>query len=117
MNREAAKAIKQMNGGHKYRAERTECSHRHKHDSKKEAARCDELHLMQRGGLISMLAVQVTYPLNAMTGKVVGAYKADFDYRVDGKHVTEDVKGVKTALYRWKAKHFAAQYGREILET
>jgi hypothetical protein len=60
---------------------------------------------------------------------VVGRFVADFVYerpvvegRPDGpwQEVTEDVKGgtaTKTPLYRWKAKHFRAQYGWTILET
>ena len=32
-------------------------------------------------------------------------------------YMTEDVKGFKTPLYRWKKKHVAAQYGIDILET
>ena len=31
--------------------------------------------------------------------------------------VAEDVKGMKTPLYRWKKKHVEAQYGIQIRET
>ena len=30
---------------------------------------------------------------------------------------TEDVKGVRSPLYRWKKKHFQAEYGRPIFEV
>ena len=50
---------------------------------------------------------------------VIGHYVADFAY-VDertGQRVIEDVKGVKTAMYRWKKKHTEAQYGITITEV
>jgi hypothetical protein len=49
---------------------------------------------------------------------MVGHYVADFRYRSgpQGLLVVEDVKGVRTALYRWKKKHVEAQYGIQITE-
>ena len=56
----------------------------------------------------------------------VGTYVADFQYEEKGlsacenerwHKVIEDVKGVKTPLYRWKKKHVEAQYGIQIREV
>jgi hypothetical protein len=52
----------------------------------------------------------------------IGEYRADFRYEelteTGGRwdDTVEDVKGMKTALYRWKKKHFEAQYGIQIRE-
>jgi hypothetical protein len=50
---------------------------------------------------------------------VVGSYICDFVYQTvpAGDTIVEDVKGVRTDLYRWKRKHFEAEYGVTILET
>jgi hypothetical protein len=46
-------------------------------------------------------------------------YVADFRYRKGPKGilVIEDVKGMKTPVYRLKKKWFEAQYGLSITET
>lgn len=90
-------------------------------DSKAEARRYTELQLMERGGVITNLRRQVRYPLD-VNGVVIGHYIADFTYaeithRPPHPIVVEDVKGVRTALYRWKAKHMKAQYGIEVREV
>lgn len=98
--------------------------------SKREARRYLELKLLQKAGQISDLKLQPRFPLMAAstTGTVAGAlrelpvighYVADFAY-VDertGQRIIEDVKGVKTAMYRWKKKHTEAQYGITITEV
>lgn len=84
--------------------------------SKAEARRYNELKLLMRAGEISSLELQKRYPLEATDGTKLGTYVADFDY-LDAKsatHVTEDVKGVATPVFKLKAKLFRAQYGREI---
>lgn len=99
-------------------------------DSQKEARRWHELKMLLKIGTIRRLFRQVKYPLIAHAANgdhgVVGWYIADFSYeepvvegRRDGpwQEVTEDVKGGKatmTPLFRWKAKHFRIQYGRDI---
>jgi hypothetical protein len=96
-------------------------------DSQKEYRRWCELRMLEKAGKIGALVRQVPFDLTVTcvkTGerKLVGRWKADFCY-VDhetGGPIAEDVKGgnaTKTPLYRWKAKHFEAQYGRKILET
>ena len=91
--------------------------------SKKEARRYQELRLLERAKRISHLTLQPRYPLIAMRGtsfkKTIGAYVGDFAYYDEDAQVwvTEDVKGVKTPLYRWKKRHVEAQYGIEIREV
>jgi len=88
-------------------------------DSKKEAQRYHELRLMEKAGEISGLITQPEYDLEAPGGGLVGRYLADFTYfdkKINGV-VVEDVKGFKTALYRWKKKHVELQYGIQIRET
>lgn len=90
--------------------------------SKREATRYQELRLLERAGEIRDLECQSEFFLNAShreQPKYVGIYRADFTYTdvLTGKRVIEDVKGVKTALYKWKKKHVEAQYGIEIREV
>ena len=98
-------------------------SHGIRFASKAEAARYHELLLLARAGEIADLVLQPRFPLyvyefgNQAEPLKIGEYVADFGYiERDGEEVTEDVKGVKTALYRWKAKHVRAQYGIVIRE-
>jgi hypothetical protein len=91
--------------------------------SKAEASRYQELRLLERAGLIRDLELQPVFELLAPTRGVpsrlrVGEYRADFRYRdgPDGILRIEDVKGVATALYRWKKRHCELQYGITITE-
>ena len=104
--------------GNKYNARKTECANGHIHDSARESARCNELHLLQMAGHIAMLRVhhqfwfvinghQVKHP----NGRRVG-YKVDFFYSelpslVD---VAEDSKGVRTEAYVLRAALFRALF-------
>lgn len=87
-------------------------------DSKAEAGRWVYLLNLQAMGEITDLRRQVRIPLHAPSGAVVGHYIADFEYQRQGQTVTEDVKSAATAdlrLFQWKRRHFAAEYGREIV--
>ena len=84
--------------------------------SKKERNRYIDLLLLQKAGQIESLACQVPFDLE-VNGTQIGQYVADFVYYENGQEVVEDVKGVRTPLYKWKRKHFAAHYGKEIRET
>ena len=93
-------------------------------DSKKEAKRYAELKLLERGGAIKDLRRQVRYeliPAFDCCGKHYRptSYVADFVYTVcrTGEEVVEDVKGVRTDVYRLKAKMFAHKFGVSIRET
>ena len=87
-------------------------------DSKRESIRYHVLRLLERSGDIKDLKRQVRYPLH-VNGVKVGEYRGDFQYFdcLTGQLTTEDTKGFVTDLFRWKAKHFAAEYGREIKVT
>jgi hypothetical protein len=86
-------------------------------DSAAESRRWQELTLMEKCGDISDLQRQVVYKL-VVNEKLICSYRADFVYRdFDGHTVVEDVKGVKTPVYRIKAKLMKALYGIEISEV
>lgn len=84
--------------------------------SKGEARRYQDLCLMQRAGAISRLTLQPRFPL-VVEGVKVGTYVGDFRYEQDGKVVIEDFKGVRTPVYRLKAKLMRALYAIEIHEV
>lgn len=91
-------------------------------DSRKEAYRYLVLKGMEEDGLIENLRRQVRYelvPASDVDGKHYRPvyYVADFVYREDGREVVEDVKGVRTDVYRLKSKLFARRYGMNIRET
>lgn len=72
-------------------------------DSKAEAKRYKQLKLMQMMGQICDLKVHPRYPIVVNDVKVC-TYVGDFEYRDHrGTHV-EDVKGVKTSVFKLKAK-------------
>jgi hypothetical protein len=104
--------------------------------SKAEARRYSELQLLAKAGQIEDLVLQPRFPLHARssTGQVgeaikalagtrdtkVGEYRGDFsyfDWRRSGR-IVEDVKSpaTRTAIYRWKIKHLAIQYGIKVVE-
>jgi hypothetical protein len=87
-------------------------------DSKKEARRYQDLKLLEKSGAISKLILQPSLRIE-VNGVKVCDYRADFSYYDNGtnKRIWEDVKGVKTSIYRLKKKLVFALYGIEILET
>jgi len=87
-------------------------------DSKREAARYAELKLMQRAGLISDLRRQVKYELiPKQQGERAVSYIADFVYSENGQTVVEDVKGVRTPVYKIKKKLMLWRHGVKIREV
>lgn len=85
--------------------------------SKAEARRYGELKLMAAAGEIADLELQPKFSL-VVNGVKVGAYVGDFRY-VDarsGAVTIEDVKGVRTPVFRLKAKLVKAIYGIDITE-
>lgn len=91
----------------------------HRFDSRKEAARYQQLLLMQRAGVIEGLRLQVPYVLidKSKHGLAI-RYIADFVYfdRERKQTVIEDVKGVRTDVYLLK-KRLMAEQGYEIVEV
>lgn len=109
------------NGRSKYHAKKT-CVDGITFDSKREADRYLVLKSMEEDGAIENLRRQVRYelvPAFDVDGKHYRPvyYVADFVYVEDGKEVVEDVKGMKTDVYRLKSKIFARRYGMGIRET
>lgn len=91
-------------------------------DSKREANRYLVLKGMEEDGLIENLRRQVRYELVPAFDVDDRHYRpvyyvADFVYVEDGKEVVEDVKGMRTDVYRLKSKLFARRYGMSIKET
>lgn len=90
--------------------------------SKKEAARAQQLKLMQQAGLITDLREQVAFviaPPVVLAGRKRPAMKyiADFVYIEDGKLVVNDAKGVITAVYKIKRHLMKVVNQIDILET
>jgi len=110
--------------GHKFGAVRTEVDGV-KFASKAEARRYAELKMLEKAGKIRGLVLQPKYPLYAYCAReshgweprVIGNYIADFSYLdKQGNQIIEDVKGMKTPMYRWKKRHFEIQQGITITE-
>lgn len=93
-------------------------------DSKREADRYLVLKGMEEDGAIEDLRRQVRYelvPAFDVDGKHYRPvfYVSDFTYtdKETGKEIVEDVKGMRTDMYRLKSKLFAYRYGMNIRET
>jgi len=89
-----------------------------KFHSIKESNRYIELQLMQRAGVISGLELQPRFDI-IVEGIFICFYKADFRYfdnEKNGAVRVEDVKGMRTPVYRLKKKLVEALYGIEIIE-
>lgn len=103
----------------KYHSTKCKCGSGHIHDSKREAIRCNELHLMQRAGEISELKTQVKFTLlparqySDQPYERAVTYIADFVYIEGGTTVIEDTKGMKTKDYIIKRKMLKDRYCRE----
>lgn len=104
---------------HKYNAKKTVVDGI-KFDSKKEAKRYKELKALELVGKIDRLELQPRFLLQdgfRYEGKAIRKieYVADFLYRDLSTYelVVEDVKGVKTDVYKLKKKLFLKRYGDE----
>jgi hypothetical protein len=83
--------------------------------SKKEAGRYIDLKRMEQAGVIRNLKLQPRFRIEH-NGVHACDYVADFEYCLDGKIIREDVKGIKTPMYRLKKKLVKAFYNIEIVE-
>lgn len=83
-----------------------------------EAKRYRELKLSERAGTITDLELQPRFPI-VVSGIAVGEYRADFAYRAvpAAERVIEDVKGMRTPVYRLKKRLVEALYGIKIIEV
>ena len=94
----------------------------HRFDSRREAKRYEELKALEAAGKIAQLELQPRFELQPAfryRGEAVRKieYVADFrylDYERGGL-VVEDVKGMKTDVYRLKRKLFLAKYGDGVI--
>lgn len=88
-------------------------------DSKKEAERYLVLRSKAKAGQISELVRQKRYELlPKQDGERAVYYVADFVYKLpDGTVIVEDVKGVKTDVYKLKKKLMLYTYGIKINEV
>ena len=110
-----------MPGKSKYGAVRVRTVDGIEHDSKKEAARWQELNLMLRARLIEDLQRQVRFELiPKQDGERACTYIADFVYidRKTGDKIVEDVKSpaTRTEAYRIKRKLMLLVHGIRIKE-
>lgn len=86
------------------------------YDSKKECLRAVQLDLLERSGKIKNLQRQVKFVLQDRfvnnEKKIIRPiyYFADFCYEKNGIKYAEDVKGMKTEVYRIKKKLFQYRY-------
>lgn len=112
--------------GHKYKAIASECQQGHNHPSRREAKRCNELHLLQRAGKISHLTTQPVFrfsvngvPLMMRNGQQA-KFTPDFQYfdLERGKAIVEDSKGMVVRDYPLRAALFRAlNPGIELIEV
>lgn len=106
-----------MNKKNKYNAKKTVIDGI-KFDSKAEGTRYKVLKKREETGEISELRLQPRFTLQEKfrhDGKTIRKieYIADFEYSKNGQQVVEDVKGVKTDIYKLKKKMFLLKYGKE----
>jgi hypothetical protein len=84
--------------------------------SKAEGKRFSELLLLERGGYIRKLELQPVYEFK-IDGVTVFKYVSDFRYMEGCTEKVEDVKGVKTPVYRLKKRLIEAQFNIKIIEV
>lgn len=117
----------------KYKSQKCKCGFGHTHDSKKEARRCNELHIMEKAHEISGLRVQEKFELIPAQYEPTGelyvkgtkkgeakmrcieqacSYTADFVYFDERKKkiIIEDTKGYRTKEYIIKRKLMRFKY-------
>ena len=89
-----------------------------KFQSRREATRYAELMLLQRSGLIQNLRLQVPFELiPKQQGERAVKYIADFVYDENGETIVEDVKGVRTDVYKIKKKLMLKVHGIRVKEV
>jgi len=86
--------------------------------SKREARRYQELLLLERAGIIRDLETQPRFDLE-VNGERICTYFADFRYYDTERNVrvVEDSKGVRTEVYKLKARLMKAVHGIEVEEV
>ena len=87
-------------------------------DSKWESERYGQLKAMERGGIVTDLALQVKYDIVINDIKIC-KYIADFVYKEESpdckiKEIVEDAKGFETPEFKLKKKLMKAVHGIDI---
>ena len=105
MTRQFYSQLRRSNTGTHY----TKCNQDHNHHSAKEARRCDELTMLEKGHVISNLEQQPKFVLQQKLkyrGETIRAitYSADFMYIENGDVIVEDVKGFERPNFVLKKK-------------
>ena len=81
------------------------------YDSRAEADKAKELDVLLRAGVIARWERQIPFVLHALGGTSIGRFVIDFRITwLDGKVTYVEVKGAETAEFRWKRRHFEAEY-------
>jgi hypothetical protein len=100
----------------KYGAKRTEYDG-HTFASQAEADRYAHLRLMERAGLITGLRLQPRYTLQDGPRSVRLTYVADFAYEERGRHIVEDVKGLRLPVFEVKRRLFVRRFPELVLRV
>lgn len=98
----------------KYSAIKTVCAAGHKHDSKMEAGRCDQLTALEEVGQIDRLEQQPVFRVE-INGKLICRYVADFAWFTSDCRIIEDVKGVSTPMFNLKRKLVEAAHPGTVI--
>lgn len=100
-----------MNRANKFSAKPTVCGANHRHSSKIEARRCDELTAKELAGEITHLRQQPVFEIR-INERPVCKVILDFEYRMadSGLQIDEDVKGQDNPVSRLKRKLVEATY-------
>ena len=85
-------------------------------DSVREAQRYLDLCVLERARDIQDLEIKPVYRISHK-GEPICKYIPDFRYKQDGKIIIEDVKGIRTDVYKLKRKMMKVYFGIDILET
>ena len=94
----------------KYKSISTYCGLEHWHQSRKEAAYCNELHLLLKCKEIKEFKIQKRYDLK-VNGKQITTHVIDFwVLNKNGHEEVHEVKGFATQLWNIKSKLFEALY-------
>jgi hypothetical protein len=111
------KRVGRGGGAHKYKAKASACRQGHDHPSRKEAQRCNELHLLQRAGEIYDLEREPRYYFEVNGATLLhdngrrAVYTPDFQYRLrGGRLVVEDSKGMRVRDWPLRKALFRACY-------
>lgn len=100
----------------KYGAKKETCSQGHLHDSRAEALRCAELHLLLRVGDIENLELQKDYlliPARYITQELSEVYKVG---EKKGQHKTKQVCDEQSVVYKADFVYYDKRLNKTVIE-